>query len=341
MSDKNIAVQLFGHLRSYKRTCKSFLKNVVEANVEKGYNADIFIHTWNETDHSSITWHNWNGEKRGIILNDLILKEIKKIYNPKKMLVSKQLEVEDFIITEKIGGVPRAYKGVVNVAYTKFMSSKIRMEYAKENNIKYDYIIVTRPDILFHSKFIIDDFLRIYKEYDWEIPKNGIFYGHNHFARGLVEDKYMIGGSDIIFFGNENTINKATNLYLNIENNTLNIDKIKNNFYCFEYFWYEHWLSQGLEPIKLKYFQFSDYNIIRNEAEYESALKNSESKQKEIYNLKVSSLDSRDNNDIYTNINNEEDLNIREKLFSIKKINNRLIIRFLFFKITFKEKNDG
>lgn len=336
MNNKNIAVQLFGHLRSYKRTYKSFLKNIVEANIKNGYNIDIFIHTWNETDHSSITWHNHNGEKRGIILNEKILNEIKNIYVPKRILVSKQIEVQDFIITEKIGGVPRAYKGVVNVAYTKFMSSELRKEYAKENNIKYDYIIVTRPDILFHSPFVIDEFLNIYKKYNWEIPQNGIFYGNNHFARGLVEDKYMIGGSDIIFFGNENTIDKATNLYLNIENNILDINSVKNNFYCFEYFWYEHWLSNELEPIKLKYFQFSDYNIIRNEEEYENALKNIVSKQNEIYNIKVSSLDSKDNNDIYNRINNEEKLSIIEKIFSIKKSNNKLIIRFLFFKITFK-----
>lgn len=339
MSDKNIAVQLFGHLRSYKRTYKSFLKNIVEANIKNGYNIDIFIHTWNETDHSSITWHNWNGEKRGVIVNDTTLKQIKKIYNPKKILVSKQIELQDSIITEKIGKVPRAYKGVVNVAYTKYMSSELRKEYSKENNIKYDYIIVTRPDILFHSSFVIDDFLRIYQVYNWQIPQNGIFYGHNHFARGLVEDKYMIGGSDIIFFGSEYSIDKATNLYLKIKNNALDIDKIKNNFYCFEYFWYKHWLSQGLEPIKLKYFQFSDYNIIRNESEYESALKNSQNKKEEIYNLKVSSLDSRDNNDIY-HINNKDKLSIREKIFSIKKINNRIILRLLFFKITFKEKNN-
>lgn len=339
---KNIAIQMFGHLRSYKKVYKSLIENLEIANKKIGYNVDIFIHTWTETDHSSITWHNWEGEKRGIRINKEIENNIMKFYKPKSILITDQLDVEDFIITEKIGGVPRSFKGVVNVAYTKYMSTQLRIEYAKKNNIKYDYVIVTRPDIIFHSPFIIDDFLYIYKEYKWDIPENGIFFGHNHFARGLLEDKHMIGGSDIIFFGNEDSINKATSLYKKIKDNKLDIENLKNNFYCFEYFWYEYWISQGLEPIKLKYFQFSDYNIIRNEEEYAKFMDSYKEKQKEIHDIKVSSLDSIDNNYIYTKISNVNDSEKKEtffqKLFYINKTSDYVIINLLFIKLTIKRK---
>ena len=280
---KRVAIQLFGHLRSFRKTHESFFKYIVEPQLKNGYEVDIFIHTWNETDHSTITWHNQNGEKRGLSVDQ-------------KILVENQIKVDNFIITEKIASAPRAFSGVANVAYTQFMSSKIRRAHAEENNIKYDYVIVTRPDIMFHKPFDIDNFLYIYNEYNWDIPQNGLFFAHNFFARGNVEDRHMIGGSDIIFFGNEDVINKATNLYTEIHEKTIKPSDIEKDFYCFEVFWYNYWLKQNLEPIRIKYIQFSYFNIVRNEEEYNRALLNNELEYKKVYNIKTNAINNFDEN---------------------------------------------
>lgn len=276
---KKVAIQLFGHLRSYKNTYESLFRNVVQPQVIRGYDVDVFIHTWDETDHATVTWHNTKGEQRGRGVTSDIVDEVRKLYQPKSMLMESQLDVSDDIIIEKIAGISRSFKGFVNAAYTEYMGSKIRRDYAAENAIHYDWVIVTRPDIFFYSPFIVDDFLKVYGEYHWDIPKNGVFFAYNPFARGLVEDKYMIGGSDLCFFGNEKTIDIATSCYDDIQANTVNPDTVKDNFYCFEIFWYEYWEKHGLEPIRIKYLQGSDYQIIRNAEDYNSVIRNKKKPQ--------------------------------------------------------------
>lgn len=51
---KHIAIQLFGHLRTYEKLAPYFIKNVVNENALDGYKIDIFIHTWDELDHNTI-----------------------------------------------------------------------------------------------------------------------------------------------------------------------------------------------------------------------------------------------------------------------------------------------
>ena len=58
----NIAIQLFGHLRTFEQASSSFLQNVVEVNKADGHDVDIFIHTWDELDHSTVNYRNPNGE---------------------------------------------------------------------------------------------------------------------------------------------------------------------------------------------------------------------------------------------------------------------------------------
>ena len=178
---KRIAIQLFGHLRSFRKTFDNFWKCIVIPNQMAGYEIDVFMHTWDETDHSTITWHNEAGEQRGREVNEEVIDFIMKNYKPKKLLVQKQVDADDYIIKEKIADAPRAYKGVVNVAYTKYMSTRLRKEYESEHNVQYKYVIMTRPDILFHSAFDIEKFLLVYEKYGWQVPGNGLFFGHNFF----------------------------------------------------------------------------------------------------------------------------------------------------------------
>jgi hypothetical protein len=88
--NKRIAVQFYGHLRSFEKTYKAFVKYVVEEQKRKNnYEVDVFIHTWAETDHSSIAYHNLNGEKRGGVVDNDIIQKVKKYYNPKELLVEE------------------------------------------------------------------------------------------------------------------------------------------------------------------------------------------------------------------------------------------------------------
>ncbi|AEF85098.1 putative sugar transferase [Treponema primitia ZAS-2] len=242
---KKIAIQLFGHLRTYRSTYKNFIKNVVEANRNNGYDVDVFIHTWTESDHSNITWYNQNGQKSNKPVTDDIIKEIYKYYSPKKFLIENQIEVTDHIITSKFG-FNHSYKHLFNFTYTVYKSSELRHDYKNEFGEIYDYVIVTRPDIMFYKPFILDDILGFYQTRNIDIPGNGIFYIGGEYNK--IVDRRFIGGNDLLYFGTEYSIDKATNLHT-----TLNRNELIRNFYSGDYLWYNHWINGAmLEPIGIK-----------------------------------------------------------------------------------------
>ena len=229
MNSKNIAVQFFGHLRTFEYTFNSFEQNLLKENIKDGYHIDIFIHTWEELDHSTINYRNVGGKpltKETLTSDKLLL--VNQLYQPKKMLVEPQLDCSDDVLVEKIGQHPRAKKGCLNNAYTIYMSNKLRNDYEIENDIEYDWVIVTRPDIFFKKPFGINSFISCYSEFQLTIPQNAIFHGFGPFGRGnMIEDPCFLEGSDLIFFGRPNIINDASSLYTDFEHNLQS-----DEFYC-------------------------------------------------------------------------------------------------------------
>jgi hypothetical protein len=258
---KRIAIQFFGHLRTFEKTHKSFFKNVVASNIKDGYEVDLFIHTWTEKDHSTISHRNPNGEEyRGSKLSDKDVELVQKIYNPKKILYENQLGCEDNTFIEKLYKTKKSYKGVLNTVYTKYKSSFIRNEYEKNVDVKYDWVIVTRPDIEFFTPFRVDEILDDYYRLGHKIPENGVFYATKIFARAKINDLKFIGGSDLVYFGKPENIDKATNLYQAWKNNN-NCEKLYDgeNFFSFEYWFINYWIKQGLLPIAINYVTTIDF----------------------------------------------------------------------------------
>jgi hypothetical protein len=264
---KRLAIQLFGHLRSFRKTYKSLLKNIVEVNKQDGYEIDIFIHTWTETDHSDVTWNNPDGEKRGVGITESIKSEIYTYYNPKKLLIEKQLVTDDFMVYGKVRKELK-YKILLNLAYTAFKSSEIRNGYEKETGIRYDYVIVTRPDIIFHKPMSIDKFLSIYEKYTMEMPKNALFvpylfHNEEYISNdNVVQDKRFLIEADLFFWGPSNIVDKAVNVYTKINNK--NSPYLKD-FYCNSFLWYRNWIDEQIDPVKIVYNEKNHFDILRTQ----------------------------------------------------------------------------
>lgn len=266
---KRVAIQLCGHLRSYRETYSSLQKNVVEILKNEGYDVDIFIHTWTETDTSQTSWHNLEGNKRGRAITKNDEENVIKFYSPKKYLFENQIKVEnDFELKEILMSMPRQYSAIINSSYTKFRVNKLREEYEKENNIVYDYVIQTRPDIIFDKPFGIDMFLSGYKNYGLKPKDNELYCTSVPFRRSNIEPDIFLCSIDLIFFAKPEVLNSINNLYLDITENKLDLNWIKENLYSLEILWLMYLKMNKIELVKLKYFQFSDYNIIRDIKNY-------------------------------------------------------------------------
>lgn len=265
---KRVAIQLCGHLRSYKDSYVSFVNNLLKPLEKEGYVVDIFLHSWKETDTCEQSWHNIDGDKRGREVTTEDADCIKLFYNPKDFLLENQLQVDNFELREIFMNLPRQYSAVINSAYTKFKVNDLRLKYEQKNHITYDYVIQTRPDILFNKSFSIDKFLNTYTTYELEIPSNAVFTACAPFRRGLLESDIFLCSIDLILFAKPQVINKINNFYNSILTGELSQEWIKNNLYSLEILWLMYLKYLKIDLVRLKYFQFIDYDILRDIKEY-------------------------------------------------------------------------
>lgn len=273
---KKIAIQLFGHLRTFEYTFESFNKYLLKENILDDYQIDIFIHTWNELDHATINYRNLDGKAlTDKLLTNETLFLVNKLYQPQKIVVESQLDCQNEVLIEKIGQFPRAKKGCLNNSYTIYMVNKLRNEYELENNIHYDWVIVTRPDIFFKSPFRIDNIISCYVKFGLKIPDKAIFHGFNPFGRGnLIEDPRFLAGSDLIFFGKPENIDKSSSLYTEFNDNIF-----PENFYCMEVWWANFWKKKEMTLYPINYRHGPDFDVIKTEVLQDNKLnKNSKSK---------------------------------------------------------------
>ena len=257
-SDKKIAVQFFGHLRTFRDTFPYFAKNIVEVNRKNGYDVDVFIHTWNELDHSSVTYRNHEGKP----LTDKKLQEsdiefVKTMYQPKAMLIEPQLAYEDVVFIEKLGS-PRSKRSCYNNSYTIYKVNELRNRYEKEYNTVYDWVITTRLDILFMSPFDITQIFQLYTTYNFQPPSSGIFYASAPYTRGnVIDDPQFVAATDLIYLATPQNMDKATQIYPVFEENM----KVED-FYSLEGWWYSFWVEQGLIPYSMDYIYFRDFWVV-------------------------------------------------------------------------------
>lgn len=109
-----------------------------------------------------------------------------------KTLIEKQ-------ISENLGFTDVFCKFGVKSSYlTRYKSCKLAQEYAEQNNIKYDYVLIIRPDLILKAPVIIEDLI---KETFKDI-KSLIFCSLSHF----IKDKRVC--SDIFLFAKPNTMFK-------------------------------------------------------------------------------------------------------------------------------------
>jgi len=177
-------------------TYKFWKKNVFD----KSYTVDVFLHSWSYE------------------VKDLLINE----YNPKKYLIEKQKSFGSFAINET--KIDKTYNLKYNeVMYSAKYSSKKSIELMHEceidNNIKYDFVLLARMDILWLVEL---DFNKLDKT-KFYVP----IWGKNNL--NSINNNGVLG---TFFLSNSENIYKFRKLYDNLplflkNNNSLHvIDKL-------------------------------------------------------------------------------------------------------------------
>jgi len=168
-------------------TYKLWEKNVFD----KPYPVDVFLHSWSYQD------------------KDLLINE----YNPKKYIIEKQKSFHSFVTNET--KIDKSYnlkynEVIYSAKYSSKQSIELMHEYEINNNIKYDFVLLARMDILWLVKL------------DFEKLNNTFFYvpiwGENN-----SQSIHTNGVLGTFFLSNSENIYKFRKLYDNLP------DYLKNN----------------------------------------------------------------------------------------------------------------
>ena len=249
---KRLAIQFSGHLRTFDKTFSSFRKNLILPNQNSGYEIDVFMHVWDELECSEWRWHNRKApELRGKKLTQTQIDFVKENYKPAAVEITPQLKTDDTTTFPQFTGGEKKYAAMLNACFTKFRVNEIRKEYQQKHNLKYDYVLNTRADILYRKPFAIDDILAPYTT-GWlapfDSPGNKLFYSGYH--RGLpVRDERLLAASDIIYFGVPDVMDKVSSIYP-----TLDKKELAKNFLCSEHYQIIYTTRKhGITPIQTRY----------------------------------------------------------------------------------------
>lgn len=158
---------------------KHFKEHLLDVN-----DIDVFIHSWDED----------------------LQKEIIELYNPVKSKFEKQ---KVFSIESPLVDTPR-----VQNHYSRWYSSKevikLKSDYEKENNFKYDFVALSRQDIAWQTNVNFSEYeTDCFYVPNWRQHFTGELMGYPYGA-------YSRSLQDIFFFGNSDDINQVVVIYDNI-----------------------------------------------------------------------------------------------------------------------------
>jgi len=174
-----IALLIAGYLRGLKENIESIKNNIIQEN-----KCDIYLHiTENEKDDR------YNNKS-------ITLEYIKTQLNPKLLLLSKNL-----VFSEDVN-----VNNLLNRNYKFFWLNEERKKISDIENIRYDIIIIARPDLYLNTKLEYNiDSEDIHIPIDCKIDKKKLI---------KEDDKFIC---DIMAYGNVESMNHYLNFYLQIK----------------------------------------------------------------------------------------------------------------------------
>lgn len=264
-----IAVQLFGHLRTFEKCTRNLQKNLLDL-----YVADVFIHTWSETEAATQTWHNEKCTARHV--DEVIKEKIEKLYHPVSLKIETQnLPAEDISVPclHNGGTHPISAAGLNFMLYSQKQVNTQRRNYEQQHNVRYDYIVMIRPDVQLESPFRLD---RWSEEISAAVDFPTRFCAVNGFSQSKTLAFATDIASDILFFAKPADMNlimaKLDTLNFDSDTKMWNPESLFNAFL----------LKNGIASLTLHYYLDRDWSIVRCARKREKLMKR-------IIRLKISS----------------------------------------------------
>ena len=140
------ALLIYGHMRTYQATVESLKKNIIDI-----LNPDVFIHTWDEIEARTPSWHS---EHMNVFpLSEDHINKIKVFYDHKNILIESQNVTERSCITTPNNNISLDGQKFMLESIKK--ANRLKTDYEEENDFKYDLVVKIRPDIMLFTNIPI------------------------------------------------------------------------------------------------------------------------------------------------------------------------------------------
>lgn len=187
-----IAVQLFGHMRTYNRCYANLRQNLLSR-----YDCDVFMHTWSTLDHRTETHHS----NRMINANTDTHALAREYYGRMDRQGIGQLIIETQE-NKDLGGITTTHNrrislhGIHCMLHSMAEANRLREEYARAHHVMYDFVLCIRPDILLKREFDIEKMISGLRS---EVIDKSLFTTGYPYFQIINEIKYY-GATDVLFF---------------------------------------------------------------------------------------------------------------------------------------------
>jgi FkbM family methyltransferase len=243
---KKIAICLFGQPRDYVIGHKN-IKDLIEN--QEQYDCDIFFHCWNIENHSVYKSAEWREiPKKSLIIEDMdvVNQQLLELYKPVKYKFENSIDK----FNENIYNDTIAYKNITNdkilqninnilsQMYSRNEVRKLFEQHISETNIEYDYVIMTRFDVMKKINLKLE-----------LLEGNKVYIDNMHYPRKIITDTFIICPQHIFI----RWFNLFDNLKNILNNEEINKKMKQNN---------EKLIVNAEELIMANFIYYFDINLV-------------------------------------------------------------------------------
>lgn len=143
-----VAVQIFGHLRTYKACVSTLQRHLL-----REHDCDVFMHTWDMSDSQGATWHHYKRRRRPV--KERESNELWNLYDIKDLVIEKEKEWSEedreVAVMNNKGRYRLSWNSFRSMQYSVIKANKLRIRWQEEHQVHYDWVVCLRPDVLLKS----------------------------------------------------------------------------------------------------------------------------------------------------------------------------------------------
>jgi len=249
-----VAVQIFGHLRTFDRCAPSLKKNLLDHYPEH----DLFLHTWDRLEAETMTPHERFCMPSPV--DDQTIGAIDRLYHPRRTVIEHQPPRDLGELTFSNG--KRIAISAIRYMFASMQRvNQLRERYSADTGTRYDVVVMVRPDVALFRRLELEAFLAYSRPpllpTDETTRTRYAAFGP---APLIINDLRGLPGTDLLFFTRPEVMTRVLKLAGDIDQYELRVEMTPVRArqlmctYCGDI---------GIQTAVIEYVRPRDFDIVR------------------------------------------------------------------------------